>query len=518
MNKTPDSKAVKLNTKTQIMMMREFIGNALDSRAKLLRGLLDGENRSIDDACKYPETITPENYQLMYDREGLGYRVVKAWPEETWSQDFLVTENADPELTEFEKAWEGFALQHNVYHYLARLDEQAGIGDFGVLLLGINDGKKLSEPVDGIVLDGEQTGRMAGNGVKNRKLLYMSVFPRKSVKVAAIEVRTDNPRYRAPTKYTLSMTNMIDGHADSIEDVEVHWTRIIPFADLCESSDISGKPRQMPVWNRLLDVRKICGGSAEMFWKGGFPGYSFEKYESMEDATLDVDSLRDEISEFLNGLNRFFAAEGGKLVAHQASVASPMDHMMVQLKMVAMTVGIPWRILFGSEEAKIAGQQDRESLDSRVDVRRSRVIIPRLVRPFIDRLITMGILPVPVGDENNQAYGGMSYPYNVAWPARAEGSPKEQAETSLVLIDILVKYIQGDCESVLPLEVLLTRYLSFTDAEAKELADTARKRIEEMDDENEDDDLQSDDSDTSNDNTNDNNADNNADDSANEEA
>jgi hypothetical protein len=490
MNQTPESSKIKLNTKSQIAIMREFMRNAMDSRANLLRGMLDGENRSINDACKYPATITPEDYQQMYDREGLGYRVVKAWPEETWSQDFLVTENAESELTEFEKAWEGFALQHNAYHYLARLDEQAGIGDFGVLLLGINDGKKLSEPVDGIVLDGEMTGRKIGNGNTNRRLLYMSVFSRNMVKVAAIETRSDNPRYRAPTKYTLSMTNMIDGHVENIDEVEVHWTRIIPFADLCESSDISGKPRQMPVWNRLLDVRKICGGSAEMFWKGGFPGYSFEKYPDMEAAELDVDSLRDEISEFLNGLNRFFAAEGGKLVAHQASVASPMDHMMVQLKMVAMTVGIPWRILFGSEEAKVAGQQDRESLDSRVDVRRSRVIIPRMVRPFIDRLITMNILPEPVGDENNQAYGGLSYPYNVAWPARAEGSPKEIAETNLVLIDILVKYIQGDCESILPLEVLLTRYLGFTEAEAKELADNARKRIEDMDDENEDDDLQ----------------------------
>ena len=50
-------------------------------------------------------------------------------------------------------------------------------------------------------------------------------------------------------------------------------------------------------YNRLLDARKILGGSGEMFWRGGFPGYSFEVNSGMDGAEVDTTSLRSEMEK-----------------------------------------------------------------------------------------------------------------------------------------------------------------------------------------------------------------------------
>ena len=133
------------------------VENFLTSRASLMKKALD-PRRNINDECGFPDTeeIDSLMYKELYDRESIATRVVEVLPKECWQMAPMVfeTEDVDQE-TEFEIMWKelGKTLQGDshfkaeeanpVWPYLLRADILAGIGDYGVLLLGVVDGKPL---------------------------------------------------------------------------------------------------------------------------------------------------------------------------------------------------------------------------------------------------------------------------------------------------------------------------------------------------------------------------------------
>ncbi|MEK7216566.1 MAG: hypothetical protein AAB289_13325, partial [Chloroflexota bacterium] len=88
-----------------------------------------------DKECGYAKEITASDYRFYFDREGIAERVVKVWPRESWRVDPDVWETDDAEETAWEKAWTTIEERLGVYSYFQRLDELAGIGHYGVLLL-----------------------------------------------------------------------------------------------------------------------------------------------------------------------------------------------------------------------------------------------------------------------------------------------------------------------------------------------------------------------------------------------
>lgn len=141
----------------------DLTGNATTlSRADLRNRGID-QRRDIDADCGYPSSISPSDYQRMYERDAIASRVVEVMPKESWAVQPTVYETEDPnDVTEFEEAWDalgkGLGSTRSFYQdesgsavwsYLLRADVLAGIGQYGVILLGLDDGLDLSWPVDG---------------------------------------------------------------------------------------------------------------------------------------------------------------------------------------------------------------------------------------------------------------------------------------------------------------------------------------------------------------------------------
>jgi len=128
---------------------KEIIENAILRRSDLLKEMFD-PRRDIDSECGYPKELDATQYRYLYDREGVGHRIVTVLPEECWAMDPIISENEDPDETEFEAAWEDLQQKRNIYHFLQRIDEVSGIGRFGVLFLGLSDGEDTALPVAGV--------------------------------------------------------------------------------------------------------------------------------------------------------------------------------------------------------------------------------------------------------------------------------------------------------------------------------------------------------------------------------
>jgi len=437
-------------------VMQGMLTNAHLLRSELLTKLLN-PGKDINFECGYPDTIDINSYKKMFKRNGVAKRVVKILPEETWALPPTIFEKEEAEETEFEKAWKEVKEEKRVFHYLQRIDVLSGIGEFGILLLGIDDGQELNEPVEGI---NEATGEKVGKS--EHKLLYLKPFDQSAVKVKTRETSTSSPRYGFPTTYNVDFEGTET--SDSKQTKVVHWTRVIHVADGRELSEVTGTPRMEPIYNRLLDIRKILGGSGEMFWKGGFPGLSFETQPDVED--LDTDSIKDQMELYLAGMQRYLAMEGMTVKSLSPQVSSPKEHIETNMRNIAISLGIPYRIFLGTEEAKLASSQDVRTWNKRLAQRQENYVSLYIIRPFIDRLIVFGILP-----EVEQ--------YTVDWPDLNAPTDEDVANVAKILTEAMSKYVSSGVDTLIPPMEFLTKIIGMTQDEAEAIEEAALKYIEE---------------------------------------
>jgi len=455
---------VKINQLKRKAAVELLATNATLMRSELLKKLLN-PGKDINLECGYPDTITITDYKGMYKRSGVAKRVVRILPEETWALPPVIYETEESNETEFEKEWKTLQETKRILHYLQRIDVLSGIGEFGVLLLGIDDGKELNEPIEGI---NETTGEQVGKS--KHKLIYLKPFDQSVVKVKTKETDVASPRYGFPKTYDIEFEGLLTTSARQTK--VAHWTRVIHIADNREMSEVFGTPRMELIYNRLLDIRKILGGSGEMFWKGGFPGLSFETQPEPGDEALDLDSLKDQMEKYMAGMQRYLATTGMTVKSLGPQVASPKDHVETNMRNIAISLGIPYRIFLGTEEAKLASAQDITTWNKRLSQRQENYVTPFVIRPFIDRLIILGILPEPKE-------------YTVDWPDLNAPTDEDKANVAKILTEAIVKYVTGGADSLISPREYLTMVLGFTQDEAEAIEKAALAYIKEHEGEEE---------------------------------
>jgi len=432
---------------------RELLVNMFMSRTSWNNPLLDGpfQTRDIDGECGYPQSISTQDYINMYERGDVASRIVDIEPAECWKEYPEIYETEEERETEFEVALDKVVSETNLYSYLTRIDKASGIGRFGVLFLGFDDGKEWDQPAPGFSEERQLDER------GNAKILFYRVLDESGVTIAAYENDQTNRRYGQPTYYTLNFSEHINSssaNGDAIpayKSVKVHWSRVIHIADNLITSEIYGMPRMQNVFNRLMDLRKILGGSAEMFWKGGFPGLSFEVDPEVGEFTEDEKiALKNEAKQYSEGLQRYLTTVGVSVKPLNIQIANPDSHIDAVLKIIALTKGIPQRLLTGSEQGSLASSQDADTWAERVALRRNMYVTPSIIRPTIDRLIQVGALPVP------------PMGYSVKWTPLAVLGEEAKAKVGKDLTEALARYSTAGAEALIPLPEFLSKFLKFS--------------------------------------------------------
>lgn len=149
----------------QLEELKKLVANQSSLRAYFIDKFFD-PRRNVDDECGYPKDgfWAADKYLALYEREPIANRAVQFMPKECWQRSPTVTEDEDAEnITDFEQAIRelGSKLNGSSWHeddaagalwaLCLNADVQSRIGSYGIVLIGIDDGKDLSEPVDGIV-------------------------------------------------------------------------------------------------------------------------------------------------------------------------------------------------------------------------------------------------------------------------------------------------------------------------------------------------------------------------------
>ena len=390
--------------------------------------------RDLYKALGYKKDLSFSDYFSQYERQDIAKAVIDKPVSATWQGTIEIIESKEAETTPLETAWKELNYQMGVKSKLVLVDKLTGIGRYGAILLGLSDSANMEEEVRS----------------KKTKLLFLRALGEDSIKVNTYETNVTSPRYGKPLYYDLTLQ---EGDTKDAISKLVHHSRIIHVCEDAIYNEVFGTPRLQAVFNRLQDIEKVVGGSAEMFWRGARPGYEAVIDPEFTMSAEVKEDLRNQISEYENNLRRILVNKGIKLNPLTMQISDPAAHVDIQLQMISAETNIPKRILIGSERGELASTQDSAQWYSFIQSRRLEFAEPTILRPLINRLMEYGILPKVLT-------------YEIKWSDLFAPSEKETAEVGRIRAAALKDYISTPgADYVVPPEGFLEFFCGFSTAQ-----------------------------------------------------
>lgn len=398
-----------------------------------------GYDRNRYDVFGWTEEPKPDEYYGLYLRNPYAYAAVAQKASTTWRGTPEIVdgthpedvEPSDKELTAFEQRVKALAHQKDAWSYADRIDRLAGIGTHGILVLDLvdtNDPDDFAAP--------PQVGSDAGLDALRGFRVYSDVS------IEDIEYgEPGSDRWGMPEYYYIDLREdpVNEDSAPGTQDmIKVHHQRAIdvPSRPL-DDDEVHARPRIELVLNVIYDIEKALGAAAELVYAGAKQDIhiNFDPEKVNTDHVTDND---EELQDWYHDRNPWIRTVGGEVEQiSPPEIVDPTGVIESELKAFSAATDIPQQLLDGSAAGELASaSQDERDYFGTISERREQYATPHIVRSLLDRLIVLGILPRP---EGQQAIGP---DYRVNWPDLTELSEKDVAELRNQRAQI-VKRLQG---------------------------------------------------------------------------
>lgn len=415
------------------------------SRADLANraGITFGTKRDLYEELGYTRTLDYPQYFDRYQRGGIASRIVDAFPTATWRNPPIVSVK---ENDTFKEIWDELVTRLAIYHYLERVDKLAGIGRYAVVLIGLSGGRGNESPIPKV------------KGPKD--FIFLSLFSEENAEIKHLVSEATNSRFGLPQDYNVQFIGGLNVDSRNLSKI-VHASRVIHIAEGTLEDDIFGTPRLKKVWNYLDDLDKVIGGSSEAIWKTVDRGIQFDLDKELDLTDEDEEDFAAEIEEYMHGMKRYFKTKGITTTVLGSTVPDPRGPVEALIGLISGTTGIPQRILMGSERGELSSGQDERNFNSRVRERQLSFAEPIVLRPFLNKLISINVLPDPGG------------PIIIEWPDLGILTDKEAADIA-ARTGQAIKHVSDQAFMVLPPKLFATKYLGIDPDEYDKAVEEAK--------------------------------------------
>ena len=396
-----------------------FLVNALADAIGRQRMLYTGQpgntkRTKLWDEFGYPNNLEFDRYYRAYERNAVAYAAVHKLLESCWMDNPTIIDGEEEkeaeETTEWEKAVTKLLKKH--WAKIKDADRRNLVGRYSALLIQFRDGREWSQPVDKNVVA----------RLKDKSIVKLIPAWESQIKPGNFDTDTLSETYGQPVSYNFNEQPVgDDGTYGPVRGVTVHPDRIIVLCEGAEDENmLSGVPFLRAGYNKLLDLEKVSGGSAEGFLKNASRqlGIAFDKETNMDAlkrAATDAgfkdlgDALNDKVAKMNRGTDAALVMQAGTPSVLSVAAADPKPTWEVTANEFAASIQCPYTILFGQQTGRLASDEDKTDWAKRCNGRRWG-FMSSVIETILERFWTLGVIDQPSSGEVSLAWSDLLAP------------------------------------------------------------------------------------------------------------
>lgn len=374
----------------------------------------------------WPQVIEFEQFYAMWCRNSLARSACNKPVEKTWNENPWLTEREEThEETKKEKELRLRFKALGFWARLAQADERSMVGAYSGVVLRLADGKPLSEPVD----------RVPG-GLKG----LVEVIPvwQGQLRVAEWDFNQTSETYGHPKSFQFN-ESAVDPKEQRARSFTIHPDRVVVWS---KDGTVHGNSSLEPGYNDLLTMEKVVGAGGEGFWKNAksAPVLSVDKDANLQQLAsmlgVPIDQLPNKLDEIIadyqKGFDQMLMLQGIEVKPMAISLPLPGEFFRIALESFSASIGIPMKVLIGSQTGERASTEDAKEWNQTIMSRRSMYVKPNIER-VIERLVKFRVLE--------------DLDWFINWTDLTEASITEKIDRAIKMADINAKYL-GTGEAV----------------------------------------------------------------------
>ncbi|PQX79793.1 anti-CBASS protein Acb1 family protein, partial [Cronobacter sakazakii] len=255
-------------------------------------------------------------------------------------------------------------------------DRRNLVGRYSALLIQVKDGREWRDPINADYIRSLGTERL-------KAIVKLIPAWEAQIKPGNFDTDTMSETYGQPVMYNFNEQPVgDDGTYGPVRSVQVHPSRVIILCEGAEDENmLSGIPLLRAGYNKLLDIEKTSGGSAEGFLKNASRqlGIAFDKDTDMQNLQAQAEkagfkdlgeALNDKISRMNRGTDSALVMQAGAPSVLSVAAADPTPTWTVAANEFAAAIQCPFTILFGQQTGRLASDEDKTDWAKRCNGRR----------------------------------------------------------------------------------------------------------------------------------------------------
>jgi hypothetical protein len=398
------------------------IAGQLSQNLRDIYGSRDTKHPKAWEDYGYKTDLEFEDHYQMYRRFGIAKAGIKMPVNMCWKTFPTIMEgqegdaDARTEPTPWESTIKSIFKSLKLMRKLKRVDEFQRVGHYGAFVVqvrGTGDQPDWGKPLDKIRAD---------QVVKFIPLYEVQLEPTKW------DSDDKSERYGEPTMYQFQESRLNDSNTEDnrLRVVTVHHSRVIIFAEGADDESIYGVPANEAGFNDLITMEKIIGAGGEGFWKSAAMKTVYTN--TSKDATLpgqeEIDDFNEAIKDFVEGLDKSLMTGGLDPKVLSAVMSDPKEPFAIALQSYSASIEVAGKLLVGSQEGKLASEEDARFTMSAMQSRRED-FGTIMVQSCVDWMFVHGII--------NKSE------YYVEWDDLLAPSDKDKFELGTQLSKIIIE-------------------------------------------------------------------------------
>ncbi len=337
----------------------------------------------------YKESLEFNDYYQMSERFGVASAGITIPVDQCWKTKPEIREGQPEDFdgrkdkTDWESNINRIFSSKKMWRKIKMVDEYQRVGDYGAFAVQVRGSSAQAD------------WKQPLNRISDANIVKFIPLYQEQLQPTRWEQDPKSERYGQPTMYQLQESQLFDDHEQDqrTRAIDVHWSRVIIFAEGADDDSIYGRPALKRGFNDLVTMEKIIGAGGEGFWKSAAMKtvYTNTNKDAPPLSADEVDSMDEAISKFVEGLDKHLMTGGLDPKVLSVAMSDPENPFNISLQSFSASVGVAAKLLIGSQEGRLAADEDGRFTLSNMQSRRESWCT-QMMESIVDWLMTHGVI------------------------------------------------------------------------------------------------------------------------------